>query len=75
MRSTGWTALFFLLALYLLGGQALAAEAPALPPELVRAAPEAAEQVSGDASEAFGLLSGLQALGAQAAEAATAAGF
>ncbi len=70
MRSTGWTALFFLLALYLLGGQALAAEAPALPPELVRAAPEAAEQVSGDASEAFGLLSGLQALGAQAAEAA-----
>ena len=44
MRSTGWTALFFLLALYLLGGQALAAEAPALPPELVRAAPEAAEQ-------------------------------
>ena len=70
MRSTGWTALFFLLALYLLGGQALAAEAPALPPELVRAAPEAAEQVSGDASEAFGLLSGLQALGARAAEAA-----
>lgn len=68
MRGAGWKALLFLLALYLLGGQALASETPALPPELVRAAPEAAERVSGDASETFGLLSGLRELGGQAAE-------
>ena len=66
MRRMGWRLLFFLLALCLLGGRALAAEAPALPPELVRAAPEAAEQVSGQASDAFGLISGLETLAAEA---------
>ena len=65
MRRMGWRLLFFLLALCLLGGRALAAEAPALPPELVRAAPEAAEQVSGQASDAFGLISGLETLAAE----------
>ena len=55
--------LLWLLALWLLGGQALAAEgAPVLAAELARAAPEAAELVRGDAGEGFGLLEGVRTL-------------
>ena len=49
----------WLLALCLLGGQAAAAD---IPEELARAAPEAAELVSGSGEEGFGLLAGAQAL-------------
>ena len=42
-----------------LGGQALAAE---LPEELIRAAPEAAELVTADAGDSFGLLSGIHTI-------------
>ena len=50
-------------ALCLLGGQARAEDAPAeLPPELRQAVPEAAELVTGDAGESFGLLSGIRSL-------------
>ena len=45
-----------LLAACLLCGRAWAAE---LPPELERASPEAAELLSGDTEESFGLLRGL----------------
>lgn len=49
--------------LCLLGGQARAEEAvPELSPELRQAAPEAAELVTGDAGEGFGLLSGIRTL-------------
>lgn len=57
-----WAGLALLLALCLPGGQALAAGDPVLPEELARAAPEAAELVSADAADGFGLLSGVQEL-------------
>lgn len=55
--------LFFLLLALCLTGRALAAE---LPEELVRAAPDAAALVSGDAGGSFGLLPGLRAVVADA---------
>lgn len=58
----------FLLALFLLGGQALAAQDLRLPEELARAAPEAAELVTPDAEEGFGLLAGLGELAGRALE-------
>ena len=63
------TILLLTALLCLLGGQALAAdETPALPPELRQAAPEAAELVTGDAGEGFGLLSGIRSLLGEALE-------
>lgn len=62
MRRRLTAALLWLLFLGALGGQALAAQLPALPPELEQAAPEAASLVSGDAGDGFGLLSGAEAL-------------
>lgn len=62
MRRLLAAALLWLLFCGALGGQALASELPALPPELERAAPEAAALVSGDAADGFGLFSGVEAL-------------
>ena len=62
MRRRLAAALLWLLFCGALGGQALASELPALPPELERAAPEAAALVSGDAADGFGLFSGVEAL-------------
>ncbi len=66
-------ALTAILLLFLLSGQALAADPPSLPDELVRSAPEAAAHV--DSSDDFGLASGLSALLEEAAETAKSALF
>ena len=63
MRMMKRIILILAAALCLLGGQARAEDAPAeLPPELRQAVPEAAELVTGDAGESFGLLSGIRSL-------------
>lgn len=55
--------LIFLLLIFCLSGEALAAE---LPDELAGAAPEAAALVNGDAGDSFGLLSGIREIAGEA---------
>lgn len=55
--------LILFAALCLLTGQAQASDEPlALPPEILQAAPEASDLITGDPEDGFGLFSGIQAV-------------